>query len=167
MVTLETRKEVQTSEEPLDLSIPDSLTRRMAEDAANYLVGLRNANGRIARIVGFVSRDGSEEPTTVMLPQLALDLITELLTELGQGHAVAVETVEAELAPGQAAEVLSVDHQYLMDLLDKGEIPYREVENRRRISLTDLLEFKRSDDDHRDEMANELTREAQRIGLEY
>ena len=158
MATLETRKG------PLILNIPDSVTRRMAEDAANYLVGLRNANGRIARIVGFVSSDGAEDPTTVMLPQLALDLITKLLTELGQGHAV---TVEAELTPGQAAEVLSVDRRYLMDLLNKGEIPYRKVGNCRQISLTALLDFKRRDDDHRDKMANELTREAQRIGLEY
>ena len=54
-----------------------------------------------------------------------------------------------------------------MDLLDKGEIPYREVESHRQISLTALLDFKRRDDDRRDEMANELTREAQHIGLEY
>ena len=161
MATLETRKG------PLILNIPDSVTRRMAEDAANYLVGLRNVNGRIARIVGFVSSDGAEDPTTVMLPQLALDLITKLLTELGQGHAVSVERVEADLTPGQAAEVLSVDRQYLMNLLNKGEIPYRKVENHHQISLTALLDFKRRDDDHRDEMANELTREAQHIGLEY
>ena len=161
MATLETHKG------PLILNIPDSVTRRMAEDAANYLAALRNKNGRIARIVGFVSSDGAEDPTTVMLPQLALDLITKLLTELGQGHAVAVETVEADLTPGQAAEVLSVDRQYLIDLLNKGEIPYRKVENHHQISLTALLDFKRRDDDHRDKMANELTREAQRIGLEY
>lgn len=167
MVTLETRKGVQTPEETLVLNIPDSLTRRMAEDAAKYLAGLRNENGHIARIVGFASSGGDENLTTVMLPQLALDLITELLTELGQGHAVTVETVHAELTPGQAAEVLGVERSYLMDLLDKGEIPYREVENNRLISLTALLDFKRCDDDYRDEMANELTREAQRIGLEY
>ena len=161
MAKMETRKG------PLILNIPDSVTRRMAEDAASYLVGLRNANGRITRIVGFVSSDGAEDPTTVMLPQLALDLITKLLTELGQGHAVAVERVEAELTPGQAAEVLSVDRQYLMDLLNKGEIPYRKVGSHHQISLTALLDFKRRDDDHRDKMANELTREAQRIGLEY
>lgn len=102
-----------------------------------------------------------------MLPHLALDLITELLNKLGEGHAVTVETVQAELTPGQAAEILNISHPHLMDMLDKGEIPYREVENRPQISLTALLDFKRRDDDRRDKMANELTREAQRIGLEY
>ena len=54
-----------------------------------------------------------------------------------------------------------------MNLLNKGEIPYRKVGSHHQISLTALLDFKRRDDDYRDEMANELTREAQRISLEY
>lgn len=95
--------------------------------------------------MGLPAATAARSRTTVMLPQLALDLITELLTELGQGHAVTVETVQAELTPEQAAEVLRVDCSYLTNLLDKGEIPYREVENNRQISgrvalfLRDLL----------------------------
>ncbi len=70
---------------------------------------------------------------------MAVQPLAELLIKMGQGHAVAVERVEAELTPGQAAEILSVDRQYLMDLLDKGEIPYREVEATARFPLQPYL----------------------------
>ena len=167
MATLKTHKKPQAPEDAPDINVPDRFTREDAERAGLFLQDLLRANGSLSKPVHLSSRNESGEPTAAELPQLAVQLLADLLNKMGQGHAVAVETVEAELTLGQAAEVLSVDRQYLIDLLDKGEIPYREVENRRQISLTALLDFKRRDDDYRDEMANELTREAQRIGLEY
>lgn len=167
MAKLKTQKEPQAPKDAPDINIPDRFTREDAKRAALFLQNLLRANGSLSKPVLLSSRNESGEPTATELPQLAVQLLAELLNKLGQGHAVAVETVEADLTPGQAAEVLSLDCQYLMDLLNKGEIPYRKVGSHRQISLTALLDFKRRDDDHRDKMANELTREAQRISLEY
>lgn len=46
-------------------------------------------------------------------------------------------------------------------------IPYRRVGNRRKVLLVDLVEYKRRDEAMRREIADELTREAQEIGLGY
>ena len=167
MVTLETRKEAQTPEEPLDLKVPDRFTREDAGRAALWLRDLLRANGSLSKPVHLSSRNESGEPTAAELPQLAVQLLADLLNKLGEGHAVAVETVQADLTPGQAAEVLGVDRSYLMGLLDKGKIPYRKEGNRPQISLMDILNFKRRDDDYRREIARQLTEEAERIGLEY
>ena len=162
-----TRKESQAPEDTLDINVPDRFTREDAERAGLFLQNLLRANRSLSKPVHLSSRNESGEPTAAELPQLAVQLLADLLNKLGQGHAVAVETVEADLSLGQAAGVLSVDRQYLMDLLDKGEIPYRKVGNRRQISLTALLDFKRRDDDYRREIARQLTEEAEHIGLEY
>lgn len=167
MVTLESRQESQTPDEPPDLNIPDRFTREDAGRAALFLRDLLRANGSLSKPVHLSSRNESGEPTMAELPQLAVQLLDELLNKLEEGHAVAVETVQADLTPGQAAEVLGVDRSYLMDLLDKGKIPYRKEGNSPQISLTDILNFKRRDDDYRREIARQLTEEAERIGLEY
>ena len=164
MVTLESRKEAQIPEEPLDLKVPDRFMREDAGRAAFFLRDLLRANGSLSKPVLLSSRNESGEPTMAELPQLAVHLLADLLNNLGEGHAVAVETVQADLTPGQAAEVLGVDRSYLMD---KGKIPYRKIENIPQISLTDLLDFKHRDDDYRREIARQLTEEAERIGLEY
>ena len=167
MVTMETREEKPGGDSTPQFNVPDSLTRGQAESAANFLAELRGVNGGMPKPVRLVSGNEAGEVISMPLPQMALELIAELLTEIGNGHAVVVEPVEAELTTQQAADILNVSRPYLIGLLDKGQIPYRRVGNRRKIALMKLLEYKRRDNKYRDEMVDELTREAERIGLEY
>ena len=54
MVTMDIREGSHVCEEPLYLNIPDGLTRDMAEEAANILAALQEAN-RGLRFVASVS----------------------------------------------------------------------------------------------------------------
>jgi len=56
---------------------------------------------------------------------------------------------------------------YLVKLLEEERIPFRRVGNRRRVLLTDLLAFKRTDDRERHVNADKLTAEAELLGLDY
>ena len=166
MVTIEIHDKAQPHAQPLDFIVPDGLTRDMAEDAANFLAKVREANGTL-KIVGSIKRDGDKQQEPMVLPRLAVDMLVKMLTEMGRGYAVVVEPVEAELTTQQAADILNVSRPHLIGLLEKGEIPYHRVGNRRKISLMQLLAYKRRDDKYRDAIADEIMSETQNIGIDY
>ena len=101
------------------------------------------------------------------LPTFAARLLFDALTALAEGHAVTVVPVPAELTTQEAADILNVSRPYLIKLLDERKLPYRRVGNRRKVLLEHVLNYKRSDDQFRQGILDELSREAQAVGLEY
>jgi excisionase family DNA binding protein len=101
------------------------------------------------------------------LPTFAARLLVDALTALAEGHAVTVVPVPAELTTQEAADILNVSRPYLIKLLDERKLPYRRVGNRRKVLLEHVLTYKRSDDKFRQGILDELSQEAQSVGLEY
>lgn len=147
----------------LDLNLPSDATAREAEAAVKEL---RSAvRGRRPAVVR-VEAAGSPE-SAVTLPAQAFELLMRVLAHLANGDAVSILPVHTEVTTQQAADLLHVSRPYLIKLLDEGGLPFRKVGTHRRIPLRDLLEFKRRDDAERKAVADELTAEAQRLGLDY
>jgi excisionase family DNA binding protein len=107
---------------------------------------------------------GSEELT---LPVPAARLLIDLLNELGQGNAVALDTVQPELTTQQAADLLNVSRPYLVKLLDVGVIPSRKVNTHRRVRREDVLNYKRDIDAKRLQALEELAAQAQELNMGY
>ncbi|WP_419849222.1 excisionase family DNA-binding protein [Candidatus Poriferisocius sp.] len=114
-----------------------------------------------------VSLEADDDDSTLEIPGHALRLLVDILAQIANGNAVTVAPVHTELTTQQAADLLNVSRPYLVKLLEERKIPYRRVGNRRRVLLADLLAYKRVDDVERQSIANELTAEAQRLGLDY
>jgi excisionase family DNA binding protein len=108
-----------------------------------------------------------EEAETVLVPASALRLFLHLLVEMSQGNAVTLIPTHAEMTTQQAADLLHVSRPYLVKLVDEGRIPCRTVGKYRRVRFDDLMAYKQKDDEARAKVLDQLTAEAQELGMGY
>jgi excisionase family DNA binding protein len=100
------------------------------------------------------------------VPAPAMRLLAQILSEMAQGNAVALTPIYAELSTQQAADLMNVSRPYLIEMLDKGEIPYRKVGVHRRVLFADVMAYKRTLYNKRLQALNELTSYDQELGLQ-
>ena len=131
---------------------------------SSRLLATRKLNRRTSACIRFVD-DGEGE--TVSVPTSALRLFLHLLTEMSQGHSVTLVPTHAELTTQQAADSLNVSRPDVVKLIDEGKIPSRAVGKYRRVRFDDLMAYKRKDDDARAKILDQLTAEAQELGMGY
>ena len=150
-----------------DIEAPDEKAAQQAADAVRLLNASLGTHPGATAHLQLAGDDLEQGSTSVAVPAIALGIFLEVLDELAGGNAVAVGPVPTELTTQQAADLLNVSRPYLIRLLEDEQIPYRRVGNRRKILLVHLVEYQRHDEAHRRRVADKLTREAERIGLEY
>jgi excisionase family DNA binding protein len=117
--------------------------------------------------VQVVPEGGRAEAESLTLPAPVLDLLFAILTEMAEGHAVTLIPIHAELTTQRAADLLNVSRPFVVDLLEKGEIPHRKVGTHRRILFRDLMEFKQRSEVQRKKALDELVAEAQEEDMGY
>lgn len=81
--------------------------------------------------------------------------------------AVAAAPQQTELTVQEAADLLHVSRPYLIKLLDAGEIPCRTTGTQRGVFRADVAAYKTRIDEARLATLQELTAQAQELGMGY
>lgn len=145
-----------------DLVSPSPQDSELAAKSSRRLVALL---GREAKLSLRALSDSQEE--TIEIPLSAFRLLSDILTEMAKGNAVTFIPVHAELTTQQAADFLNVSRPYLIDLLEKGTIPFHKVGTHRRVLFKDLVKYKTHIDKKRLEALEALSQADQELGLGY
>jgi excisionase family DNA binding protein len=101
----------------------------------------------------------------ISLPPGTLRLLVDMLTQLGQGHAVTVLPQNAELTTQEAADYLNVSRPYVVGLIEQNKLPARKVGTHRRVAFKDLLRYDEQQRVQRRAALDELARIDQELGL--
>jgi excisionase family DNA binding protein len=102
---------------------------------------------------------------TTLLPEALYRVLLQAARQLAAGNGVAVLPYHQELTTQQAADLLNVSRPHLVSLLEEGHIPFHRVGTHRRVTLRDLLVFKRQRDEQRRTALQSLVDEAQEVGF--
>lgn len=93
---------------------------------------------------------------TQVLPGSLYSFLCLLLADLKDGKSVTILQSEATLTTMEAAKILGVSRQFLIQEIEKGRIPYHMVGTHRRLYARDVLAFKSHRDASRRKQLDDL-----------
>lgn len=140
--------EKQGESAPVDISPKEQL------EIKSIYEKLREAEAKL------VGPDGKTE----ILPNNVYSFLLRLLADLKAGHSVTILQSMHRLTTIQAAKVLGVSRQYLIQLLEKGEIPYTKIGTHRRVLVRDVLSYKAKRDLERRTALDDLAKREYETG---
>jgi excisionase family DNA binding protein len=100
-----------------------------------------------------------------LLPHSLSSFLVELIGLLNEGKSVAIFQNQAKLTTVEAASMLGVSRQFLVNILERGEIPYHLVGTHRRIYAQDLVAYKSKRDQSRRKTLRDLAKQEAAEGL--
>ncbi|HEY4242695.1 MAG TPA: helix-turn-helix domain-containing protein [Kofleriaceae bacterium] len=101
---------------------------------------------------------------SIELPESIFYLLKEVVDVMARGDAITVVPIGRELTTQQAADLLNISRQYLVRLLEGGELVFRKVGTHRRLRIEDVLAYKARRDREREDALDALTALSEEIG---
>lgn len=135
-----------------DMEMP---TDAVAAEARRALLQLAELVGEGGHYGVKLHARGAWKTVDTTVPHAAFQLLLDVLAQLGDGNAVTVVPVRAELTTQEAAELLNVSRPHVVHLMETGEMPFRKVGTHRRVRAADVLEYGRKGNARRREFASE------------
>jgi excisionase family DNA binding protein len=102
---------------------------------------------------------------TQVLPGSLYSFLCRLLADLKDGKSVTILQSEATLTTMEAAKILGVSRQFLIQEIEKGKISYHMVGTHRRLYARDVFAFKSNRDASRRKQLDDLALEEYKDGL--
>ena len=102
---------------------------------------------------------------TQILPSNLYSFLCQVLGDLKAGKSVTILQNNAELTTVEAAKLLAVSRQFLIQLLEKNDIPFHMVGTHRRVYARDVLAYKAKRDSARRKALDDLAQTEMEQGL--
>ncbi len=102
---------------------------------------------------------------TQSLPVSLYEFLVKLVADLCEGQSVAIVRNDGQLTTVEGARMLGVSRQFLIKLLERGDVPHHMVGTHRRVYVRDLLAYKAKRDSNRRKILDDLTRAEAEDGL--
>jgi excisionase family DNA binding protein len=93
-----------------------------------------------------------------ILPNNLYSFLLRLLADLRAGNAVTILQSSHELTTIEASKILGMSRQFLVQLLEKGEIPFHLVGTHRRMYVRDVIAYKARRDTSRRKTLDDLAK---------
>jgi excisionase family DNA binding protein len=100
----------------------------------------------------------------VELPDLLYRLLLRIMGDVLEGRPIAYTPATQDLTTQQTANLLGMSRQFLVGLLDKGELPYHRVGTHRRVRLKDAMAYRKQRDQKRHAAVNQMAKDAVESG---
>ena len=142
----------------LDPAIPSTSDVELARESIRLLGVLPSQEDAIDLVLKGI---------VVKVPSLAVRVLLRVLKEVGEGHTVATVALDRELSTQEAAVLLNVSRPFVVKLLDEKAIPSRKVGTHRRVLAGDVLAYKQRSEGERRSALDQLTAQAQELGMGY
>ncbi len=143
------------AKEKIGTEAPVPISKQDQKDIERLYGALRKAKAKL------VGPDGESKP----LPDSLYAFLVELIGILQQGKCVQILQNQARLTTAEAASIIGVSRQFLVNLLEGGEIPYHKVGTHRRIYVQDLMVYKAKRDENRRKVLRDLVAAEVKDGL--
>jgi excisionase family DNA binding protein len=124
------------------------ISQKEQREILDIYTKLREAEAKL------VGPDGKTE----ILPNNIYSFLLRLLADLRAGNSVTILQSRHELTTVEAGKMLGVSRQYLIQLLEKGELPFHLVGTHRRIYARDVIAYKSKRDTARRRTLDDLAR---------
>lgn len=107
----------------------------------------------------------TSQGNSISIPEKITEILINIINIMAQGKSLSLIPLSDEINIEEAAQIINVSQSYLIKMIKNKDIPYHLVENRKKILLKDLLEYKIQRDQKRKEGLKKLTELTQELGL--
>ena len=149
---------------PIDATLPSAKEASLAKHSSRALTAVLDTK---AKTQALCICDAEGVAHSFDIPVSALRLLVDALSQLGEGNAVKLVPIHAELTTQEAADILRISRPTFIKLLDEGLMSFTKVGNRRKVRYTDILNYKELLEVQRRTSLVELSVLDQKLGLGY
>lgn len=106
-----------------------------------------------------------ETAQKIIVPTMALQLLSRILKDLGEGRPVQIVPIAAEMTTQAAAELLGCSRPHVVKLLEQGKIPFTKIGKHRRVRYEDVMKYRMAMKEQQKRNLRDMMRDDEEAGL--